>query len=172
MQDNPHAFLGEEFLTWLWYRIETDGGEFNLGKDGDNDSIVGLVLDDFIAFAAKDDDETQQTLRHGLPSRSAEAATALRNGRRLTRAKFTLAQDDDMWSFTLDGPSMALLSVKLPEDDEDASSPEERNGDRMQNFMGLKSLINGLYRLFLQERLQPEYLHTGAEQQANWMAGR
>ena len=26
-----HGFLGEEFLTWLWFRWENDGGEFTLG---------------------------------------------------------------------------------------------------------------------------------------------
>ena len=25
-----HGFLGEEFLTWVWFRWETDGGEFTL----------------------------------------------------------------------------------------------------------------------------------------------
>ncbi len=25
-----HGWLGEEFLTWLWFRWETDGGEFTL----------------------------------------------------------------------------------------------------------------------------------------------
>jgi len=29
--ESAQAFLGEEFLTWLWFRRETEGGEFELG---------------------------------------------------------------------------------------------------------------------------------------------
>ena len=84
---DPLGFLGEEFLTWLWFRIETEGGDFDLGRD----RHVGVSFDDFIAFAPLDNDETEQTLRKGSPSRCAEAAAALRNGRRLTRARLVLA---------------------------------------------------------------------------------
>ncbi|HIE70972.1 MAG TPA: hypothetical protein EYP98_12805 [Planctomycetes bacterium] len=33
-----HGFLGEEFLTWLWFKWETDGGEFTLSGG----RIVGI----------------------------------------------------------------------------------------------------------------------------------
>jgi hypothetical protein len=63
-----HGFLGEEFLTWIWFRWETDGGEFTLPGG----RVVGIALDDFLCFAAPHDDETEQTLRRGLPTRTAD----------------------------------------------------------------------------------------------------
>ena len=72
---DPLEFLGEEFLTWLWFRIETQGGDFDLPGN----RAVGLSFDDFLAFAPRDDDETEHTLKKGTPSRSAEASTALRS---------------------------------------------------------------------------------------------
>ena len=77
-----HGFLGEEFLTWLWFRWETQGGEFTLSGG----RVVGVALDDFLTFAALNEDETEQTLRRGLPTRTAEARTALRQGRAPGRA--------------------------------------------------------------------------------------
>ena len=76
---DPLEFLGEEFLTWLWFCIETRGGDFDLPGD----RAVGVSFDDFLAFAPRDDDETEHTLKKGTPSRSAEASTALRSGHRL-----------------------------------------------------------------------------------------
>ena len=29
---SSHGFLGEEFLTWLWWKAETAGGEFELSR--------------------------------------------------------------------------------------------------------------------------------------------
>ena len=163
-----HAFLGEEFLTWLWFQLETDGGEFDLDEHG----TVGVMLDDMIMFAARDDDETEQTLRKGRPTRCAEAATALRGGRRLKRAKLILAQGRDEWTVTVDAASMNLLSIKLPPDDEEATSFVERSRARMHNFLLLHDLVAGLYRAFLRTRLQDDYLETAAKRQASWATAR
>jgi recombination associated protein RdgC len=160
------AFLGEEFLTWLWYRLENEGGEFDLGEG----RIVGVALDDFIVFAPRDDDETEQTLRKGVPTRSAEARAGLRSGHRLKKAKLTLAMSELVWSFTLDASTMGLRSIRLPDDDEAAESPEERSRERAANFLLLHDLVGALYRQFLALRLRTDYLSTDAETQASWMA--
>lgn len=165
---DPLEFLGEEFLTWLWFRIETDGGEFDLGRN----RTVGVSFDDYIAFAPRDDDETEHTLKKGSPSRCAEAAAALHNGRRLRRAKLILGQGEMVWSVTIDGPTMNLLSVKLPEDDPDADSAEERSVDRIRGFLEVQEIVGALYRAFLEQRLAPDYLDRGATAQAEWMASR
>jgi len=162
------AFLGEEFLTWLWYRLENEGGEFDLGEG----RVVGIALDDYIVFAPRDDDETEQTLRKGVPTRSAEARAGLRSGHRLKKAKLTLAMGDLVWTFTLDASAMGLRSIKLPDDDEAAESPEERSRERAANFLLLQELLGLVYRQFLSRRLRSDYLAGEAESQAAWMAAR
>lgn len=165
---DPLEFIGEEFLTWLWFRLETQGGNFELpGK-----REVGVSFDDFLAFAPRDDDETEHTLKKGSPSRSAEASTALRSGHRLRRAKLILGQGEMLWSFVLDGPTMSILSARLPEDDPDAESAGERSTDRIAAFLELQQIVAALYRIFLQERLAPEYMEQGAAAQAAWMSTR
>ena len=164
---DPLGFLGEEFLTWLWFRLETEGGDFSLSEDRE----IGVSFDDFIAFAARDEDETEQILRGGIPSRTREAAASLRNGRRLTRAKLVIAMGEQEWSLVLDGTTMNLLTVKLPPDSE-AESADARSVERVQGFLTLHELVSGLFETFLQERLDPGYLGGTAERQANWMATR
>lgn len=161
-----HGFLGEEFLTWLWFRWETEGGEFHLPGG----RVVGLALDDFLTFAAPSDDDTEQTLRHGLPTRTEEARTALRQGHRLRRARFLLAEGSRQWSATFDAREMTLVGVKLPEDAEECESDVDRTADRAANWLALQEIVTALYGQFLRERLAPGYLGAGAEKQAQWMA--
>lgn len=160
-----HAFLGEEFLTWLWWRIETDGGEFELSRG----RRCGIVLDDMLSFAPRHDDDTQQTLKKGLPTRTPAARSALRHGSRVAKAKLAIAVDGRQWSVTLDGGSMNLGSVRLPDDDEDASSGEERSHGRIENFLELHEIVQEVYGQFLRVRLRPEYLEREGAQQATWM---
>ena len=161
-----HGFLGEEFLTWIWFRWETDGGEFTLPGG----RVVGVALDDFLAFAAPSQDETEQTLRRGLPTRTAEARTALREGRRLRKARLLVAEGSRQWAATIDAPTMALNGVKLPEDAEECESEADRTADRAANWLALHEIVQALYARFLKERLRGDYLKTTAEQQARWMA--
>lgn len=162
-----HGFLGEEFLTWLWFMWETDGGEFTLTGG----RIVGVALDDFLAFAAPSEDATEQTLRRGLPTRTAEARTALRQGSRLRKARLLVAEGSRQWTATLDAPTLSLGGVKLPEDAEECESDADRTADRAANWLALHEIVQALYQHFLQQRLRPDYRKTVGEEQARWMAG-
>jgi hypothetical protein len=163
---DTHGFLGEEFLTWLWFQWESDGGEFTLPGG----RVVGIALDDFLSFAAPSEDETEQTLRRGLPTRTAEARTALRQGRRLKKAKLLIAEGPRQWHAVLDAPTLTLGSVKLPEDAEECESDVDRTADRSANWLALHEILQGLYGLFLKSRLRSDYGKTQGEEQAGWMA--
>jgi hypothetical protein len=162
---DTHGFLGEEFLTWLWFRWETDGGEFTLPGG----RVVGIALDDFLSFAAPSDDETEQTLRRGLPTRTAEARTALRQGRRLKKARLLIAEGARQWSAVLDAPTLTLGSVKLPDDAEECESDVDRTADRSANWLALHEIVHALYGSFLKDRLRENYGSTSGEAQAGWM---
>lgn len=160
------GFLGEEFLTWLWFRWETSGGEFTLPGG----RVVGIALDDLLTFAAPSDDETEQTLRRGLPTKTAEARTGLRQGRRLRKARLLLAEGSRTWAATLDATTLTLLGTRLPEDAEEVESDPDRTADRVANWLALHEIVQALYGVFLRERLQPDYRDKGGARQAQWMA--
>jgi len=163
---DTHGFLGEEFLTWLWFRWETDGGEFTLAGG----RVVGVALDDFLTFSAPSEDETEQTLRRGLPTRTVQARTALRQGHRLRKARLLIAEGERQWAATLDAPTLSLNGVKLPDDAEECESDADRTADRAANWLALHELVQGLYARFLHERLRADYQRTAGEAQARWMA--
>ena len=160
------AFLGEEFLTWLWFRRDTEGGEFQLGE-----RTVEIALDDFLAFAPGESDETEQTLRKGLPTRTAEARAALRSGRRVRSAKLLVADGNQHWSLVLDGPTLQMSSVRMGEEDSDDTTPRDRSVARAAGFVDVFDVVAGVYELFLRDRLRQDYLATSGESQAQWMAG-
>ena len=158
------GFLGEEFLTWLWFTLETEGGDFDV--DGRE---IAVCMDDYIAFAPSAEDETEQTLRKGLPSRSSVAREALRNGRCVRKTRLIAADGAREWGFVLDAATMNITGIRLPADSEEAQTPRERATERIAAFTELQDIIVGLYTKFLSVRLTPDYRATQGEAQANWM---
>ena len=49
------SFLAQEFLTWLWFRCEVEGGDFRLPDSGE----VSLLVEDALSLASWDDDGTR-----------------------------------------------------------------------------------------------------------------
>lgn len=164
--DTTHGFLGEEYLLWLWYRFETAGGEFTLPGG----RVVGIALDDVLQFAPGLDGEMVQTLRRGLPTRSPEARTALRQGHRLSHARLLIAEGARQWTVTLHGAEMRFGSVKLPDDAEECEVAIDRTQDRATNWFALHEIVAALYGMFLRVRVGDGWREE-ASAMAAWMAG-
>jgi recombination associated protein RdgC len=171
-ETNEHAFLGEEFLTWIWYRTETKKAVFPM-EDG---AQVGIALDDLLVFGGADENEMQQTLRRGMPTRAMEAAAALKAGKRLSKAKMILAEGNDQWSFTLDGATLSFSSVRCPEPDADedtssegAPTPQDIDSERMDAFARLSQHFDGVYRIFLRDRLREDWERSTLQEIRHWI---
>lgn len=164
--DFTHGFLGEEFLLWLWFHWETEGGEHNLS----NGRLVGVALDDLLVFAPRGDDEHEQTLRHGMPTRAPEARTALRQGHRVAKARVILATLDRTWTCTIDGARMTLSGVRLPDDAEDLESAQDRTEARVADWLLLHDVVGELFERFVKLRVNPKWLESEAAAMTAWMS--
>lgn len=114
------SFLGREFLTWLWFRCEAEGGEYDLQPEP-----VAVMVEDGLALTSFDGEGAVVTLRNGTPTVRPEAASALGAGLVLKRAKLFLARGPREWQLTLDGETLDVGSVKVPQLDEDVVESED-----------------------------------------------
>jgi hypothetical protein len=103
------AFLGKEFLTWLWFRAERDGQVEIPKRKPVNIEVLGPILLD-----AQYGDARQSVLKGESPATSPEAHTALLEGKKLRRARFKWSREDAEWTFTLDGESFAVSGLSVP----------------------------------------------------------
>jgi len=101
--------LGMDFLTWLWFTWEKEGGVYHL-PDGRE---FGIMLEGPLTFFREGQGAHEAVLRKGTPINSREAGTALLCGKKLRRAKVVIAQNDNVFSATLDA-DFAFRSLKLP----------------------------------------------------------
>lgn len=108
--DRAPATLGRDFVTWLWYFQERLGGTVDL----DNGTRFAIAIAGPLHFAAEGPGAMESVVRKGAPTASAEAKAALSVGKKLVRAKFTLAREKDTWEFTLDADTLAARGMKLP----------------------------------------------------------
>jgi hypothetical protein len=115
--------LGMDFMTWLWFAWEKDGGVYHL-PDGRE---FGIMLEGPVTFFREGQGAHEVALRKGLPLNSREAGTALICGKKLKRAKVTLAHAGASYTANMDS-DFAFRGLKLPKGEqvEDGGKIEER----------------------------------------------
>jgi len=160
------AFLGHEFLTWLWFAGERDEGLFRLA-DGE---VIEVWPDDLLTLESLMTDSQENTLKGRSPSTSEEARTALRTGKKVVKARFRIRKGERDWTFLIKGRSLDPASVKLPA--VLAKADEERLLERLYLLEELDGMIEGLYRKFLEIRLSPAWEKEELPAIRSWVASK
>ena len=113
-------YLGPEFLTWLWWRADTD--PCFVHPDG---TEVFIHFDEHLEFRGERAAARRTVLRAGMPGASMEARAALRSGKTLVAARLLIARGEDEMRFTLKAENLEISGLRLP-------SPEgETRNDRL-----------------------------------------
>jgi len=155
-------FLGQEFLTWLWWKSEERGGTIELKGQGD----IVVVFEKHMLLEYGEADYSERLVCSGLQTELKEARTALRTGKKPEQARLQIIKDDMEYNLTLGATFFEYRSVKLPKTAQTeagaggSASEAETEGmilERIFLFEELVKIINDLFRMFLEMRLSAEW---------------
>lgn len=165
-------FLGQEFLTWLWWKSEERGGSVYLPDRGD----IVVVFEKHMLLEYGEGDASEKLICSGLQTELQEARTGLMMGKKLEQARIMLSHAEQEWNFTLAAAMMEFRNVKPPKtartEGDGSNNPEETEGmilERIYLFEELVRLVNELFHLFLQVRLSDDWREE-LEKIRNWVS--
>ena len=145
-------FFGNEFLTWLWWMSETQGGGVDTKSVGSVDVMIDKVLDLDCVFGMTGRD----TLKNDGPTHMPEARHALRSGKVPRKLGLTL-DGPAAYTLTLTGESLAVSSLTLP-DVEEADTPRVLFEERINLLRDFGQTIDALFDEFLKVRAGGQWL--------------
>lgn len=163
-------FLGQEFLTWLWWKSEERGGVVALPGEGD----IVVVFEKHMLLEYGAGDSNEKVICSGLQTELKEARTGLTMGKKLEQARIQITYNDYEWNFTMAAALMEFRSVKLPKTggSENLNDAEEREGmilERIFLFEELVRIVLELFRGYLKQRVADEWREELAKMQ-DWVA--
>jgi len=155
-------FLGQEFLTWLWFKSEERGGAIFLPGTGD----IQVVFEKHMLLESGKGESLERLICKGLQTELQEARTGLLMGKKLERARIYLARGDYEWRLTLSATLFEFRNVSLPRTvspgDESSSEPmawEAGVLERIGMSEEVMHTIDELFRMFMKIRVQPEWMY-------------
>lgn len=156
--------LAEDFLLWLWYSSEINGGAIELIPRGDGEeqelppetlTEIEIHIEDRLGFRFEDNLKVS-TLCTLDPDRSPEVRTAAKSGKRLSEMRIRIVtQDSFEMSVTLKGGSLLIHGLKLPpmQFDDPGDPLYSLVNERMYGIELADSLIAKLFVVFARERV-------------------
>ena len=156
MSDTPYLgqttdlVLGQEFLTWLWFRSAT-GGIFN---DASGRPFT-VSMEQRIVVQGGEGEHLETASVSGVDSELREARMGLTVGKKVTRALLRLEREPEEWKVTLKAADFSLGSLKTPKIESGGRDvdPDALFLEKMYLTESCLELIDILYTAFLRLRL-------------------
>lgn len=148
--------LGQDFLTWLWFRTENSGWLFKLA-DG---SEINVYLEQKISVRGGEGENAETASVSGPLAEFAEARQGLKNGKRVDRALLRLEQDGNTWMVQIKAQDMSLNSLRTPKIEtspDEGDDPDALYLEKLYLLEHATTVIDDIYGQFLELRLGPDW---------------
>lgn len=162
-----YKFLGNEFLTWLWFITENDRERLKkIEKD-----LVYLNIGNRIVLENKINDAVETITILGDDAGLEEGILSLGKGAVVTEINLLYKSGDNEWRFTIKGESMNISNLKIPETAVVESS-EDVEGMALEKaylYEKVTKLINNLFNEFIKLRVSGKWSESIVPQIRKWI---
>lgn len=148
--------LGQDFLTWLWYKSEAKAGMFTMP----NGESFAMYVEQRISVQGGEGDTKETTSVSGPTSELKEAKIGLAMGKKVTKAQIHVDVDSDSWQFTLKAEDFSFNGFKTPKVDTKRDEDDDPDAILLEKIYLLErglSFIDHMFFEFLKIRLSSEW---------------
>jgi hypothetical protein len=147
--------LGQDFLTWLWFKSETANGTFRTSDGVD----FALHVEQRISVQGGEGDTMETATVSGAVSQLREARLGLSTGKKVNKMLIRVERDMDEWHATLKAEDFSFTAVKTPkvETARDDDDPDGVFLEKIYLIERLLAFIDELYARFIEVRLSPAW---------------
>jgi len=164
---NRYKFLGHEFLTWLWFMIETDKQTL---LDADTE-LEDMYIGNRIVLANSSHNRDEIITIKGDDAGLEEGVIALQKGAKVTEINLVAKSQENEWRFNVKGESLNIGNLKTPETGriESAEDIEGAVLEKIYLYEKMVNLTNQLYTQFIKSRVNPAWEKTVVKNISGWI---
>jgi hypothetical protein len=164
---NRYRFLGDEFLTWLWFLIETDQNAF---RTIDSD-CTAVEIGNRIVLENRKRKSLERISIRGDDAGLEEGRLALKKGALLTELSLVYKTGEYQWEFSLKGESLNLSSLKTPGPSLPPSSEETELFllDKTEHINKIINFIEIAFKMFVRMRVTSKWNNKIAPSIKKWI---
>jgi hypothetical protein len=145
--ENSRDFLGNEFLLWLWYVLDTEADHIRLSDNSD----ATIMITRSLTLECPRGESGRESISSAGPTQLPEARRAVENGKLPRKLGMILVRHDQQYELALQGETLAISGCKLPQIED--AEPRVKLEERITQIRHLVETMDLLYDAFLQRRI-------------------
>jgi hypothetical protein len=152
---NRYQFIGNEFLTWLWFIIDAD--QSYLRKV--DETVTSLYIGNRIVLENQLNEKNEMITIKGDDAGLEEGRLSLQKGAVVVELNLSYTTENQEWGFTLKGESLSISGLKVP-DTGPAESKDDVEGMVLEKtYLAEKAItmVNSFFYHFLQLRCSSKW---------------
>ena len=164
-----YRFLGNEYLTWLWFIIENEMAHLNqLDED-----FTSLEIGNRMVLENRRGEGVETITIKGDEASLEEGLLALKKGALVSEVNLRYRCGDQTWQFNIKGESLNLSSLKPPETGKVESKADIEGAVLEKIFLYDKvvEFVERSYQNFIKKRLSEDWQKKVVPQIAQWVSG-
>lgn len=142
---NVNKLLGEEFLTWLWFKSENQSGLMEI-----NNEAFAVYFSGRVVVEGGEGESLEKTVCSGEMSELAEAKQGLRLGKKVTQAKLKFEQDNLSWQLSVKAEDFSFSGFKTPKIEMKLEEDESDEGRFLEKMYLVEKCVHFFFSLFKQ----------------------
>ncbi len=162
---NKYGFLGNDFLTWIWFQIETDADNIiydpsaSRGERPQGQRLVLEMGNTMKLEIPKGDKATEKITIKGDQAGLEEAKIALKKGGKVTEMNLIIKlSEEEEYSLTFRGQSFNITSLKCPAVGR-VEAEDEVEGAVLEKAYFVERvtrILQDMFRYFVVARINPD----------------
>jgi hypothetical protein len=162
-----YRFLGDEFLTWLWFTIEKDPNLFT-SVDAD---CAALEIGNRIVLENRKTKSVERITIKGDDAGLEEGRLALRKGALVSEMAMVFKTGEYQWQFSIKGESLNVNSLRTPGPTVPQGSEQIEPFllERYEFINKIVVFIENTYKSFIRVRLSPQWLSKQVPSIRKWI---
>lgn len=144
-------FLGNEFLLWLWWQVESETDSIRLADA----SAVAVMMSKTLGLECPLAETGKETFSHESPIRLPESKHAVRLGKLPRRSGLTLVRHDEKYDLKISAETLGVSSAALPKLESETFVAMRQ--DRVDQIRHLAETVDLLFVAFVHSRLSDSW---------------
>jgi hypothetical protein len=160
--ERENTLLGQDFLTWLWYRTDNDNPLFTL-KDK---RTFTLQMEQKMSVQGGEGETKATTTVSSPGNEMSEARTGLLHGKKVHKAQILFSMDGDDWLVQLSAADFGLSGLKTPKistKDDEGDDPDAKFLEKIFLIERCLEMLDVVYAQFLKLRMSKAWDEEAAK---------
>ncbi|WP_319467325.1 hypothetical protein [uncultured Pseudodesulfovibrio sp.] len=160
--ERENVLLGQDFLTWLWYKTDNENVLFQL----EDKRTFSLQMEQKVSVQGGDGEGVETATVSSPRGELTEAKTGLRTGKKVNKAQLLFTMDQDEWLMQVNSKDFGLSGLKTPKvqtKDDDGDDPDSKFLEKMFLLERCLEMFDIVFTQFLHLRMSKEWREESAK---------